>query len=495
MADGYSYVPQHYTAGNYLHRLYLAKNPLIADLSLTGGFSRAQTELENAYNDLFSREDQMLASFAQQYGAGTSADDGMQFLKNLLAGSETALKEVIDVVKNYVEQSSGKIDFNDEGVRTVIIEGVKSIMEDKKFSKTPYETSLQQGYEELYQQLIDGLDQLAGDTPRITESGKKVGKDIKNAYAFEGFIHELVVTGLFNINLVDYVNSNQTTLRSDIMEIFQNMAVEAAAKAVGDTSVASKVKTNGKFSQTDMSIPLSDFGANLNIQLKAKPTSSGKNTNIILQTSTPMEDLISDNIQGADRLAIKTALINQHFWGLGEYKEQVKKVVSKSPEMSGAYGNLSSARPTALERLDYSTTLDVLHPVIPVLEQAIFYNVVTGIAKEMEAHLYVVTDRSGYAIMRSSSILAELASSGHSEVNVTRKGNVIGTKIKGLDNLKGSGRLSIQPKSTQLSNVTSAFKKGGSHERWYNAISSITDAAYNNMAVTLTFNYANQISK
>lgn len=63
--------------------------------------------------------------------------------------------------------------------------------------------------------------------------------------------------------------------------------------------------------------------AELPIQLKAKPRS--KEPVIQLTQRMEIENLIEGQTSSVSKAAIKTALINQHFWGTKFYKDLVEE--------------------------------------------------------------------------------------------------------------------------------------------------------------------------
>ena len=76
-----------------------------------------------------------------------------------------------------------------------------------------------------------------------------------------------------------------------------------------------------------------------------------------------IDNLLSDSGMGYVETVVKTAIINQHFWGTSAYKQLVTATGQGIKLYSRCH--LSSAHPTALERFDESQTLDTLKPVIP----------------------------------------------------------------------------------------------------------------------------------
>ena len=473
----YASVPE-YSKGNYIHRLYLNRNPLIQGMSHR---SSASSALTSRLQQLIAEEDMILSSFARQLGKTGTPTEGISLINDMLTGSDKALKALADIAKHYIEQNagSGRINFSEEQHRKVIIKNFINILQGRVDSSSVTK-DLQEGYNALYKDIIKKINNLttAGDPERA-----------ESAYSFEGRIHELVVVGIFNLNLIRYLSIHKEEIQQETLNIFQQMAIEASAKAVGDQRYTSgQIATGSRYYSHDMSIPLMDMGEGLNIQLKAKPKSSKKEVRLV--SGMEIENLIS-NVDGVDKDAIKTALINQHFWGLKSYKALINSTIKSFPEMGGVYSNLSSADPTALERLDYSKTINVLQPAIPVLESAIFDHLITGISDAMDTHLWIITDKGGYTIIRSSAIISRLMGNTHSLRDITRKGTVVKQTRKGLDELIGSGSLVIKSKSTEAMNLGSYYKKGGSHSKWYQLTSGIADATYNRMKITMTFDYAN----
>lgn len=480
----YASAPEYYETGNYIHRLYLNRNPLIQNINEG---DRSTNLANQKLTQLIAEEDSLLSSFAASLGESATPETGLRLINQLLAGSTEALQALAKILIDYIDKhkGNGQINFNTQEARNEIIGSVVGVLEGT-YKESSVIQSLQKGYSDLYDAMIKNVNGL------LTTSGARF-KEVKGAAQLEGYIHELIVVGIFNLNLMNYMSKNQEKIREDILEKFQSMAVEASARAVGDNKYRpDQIAQKGRYYSHDMTIPLSDFGENLNLQLKAKPIS--KTPEVRVATTMEMSNLIS-NVHGTDKKAIKTALINQHFWGLSSYKSLVMKTLSSErfSDMQGVYTNLSSIDTTALERLDYSKTLNVLQPVIPVLERAVFDHLISGISDAMNTHLWVITDKSGYTIIRSSAIISRLMGKGnkHSLKDITRKGVVLRQVRKGLDELKGSGKLLLKADSQEAGNISSYYKRGGTRDKWYRLTAGIAHKTYNQAKVTMTFDYAN----
>ena len=471
---------QQYYTGNYLHRLYLAKNALFGSIHSSNDLSQANQALKEAVEELRIKEDQALIGISKLRGITGSAAEGEQILNQLFRGSNEALQVLIDIVGQYMEKGT-QFDFNDEKNRAILVEAIIDyINQQRDNKKSTISASLSKQYEKLYDNLISKLNALVFDS----------GKNIRSASAFEGYVHEELVNSIFQYNVLQELS---TKSQSDLAGFEEWVAdVAASSSSTGNESWSARegqIKTGKRNSSYDMviHIPIDDYVGDVPIQLKAKPRS--RKPEIQLVNKMEIDNLLSDSGMGYARTVIKTAIINQHFWGTSAYKQLVTatgQALNYTPD-----ANLSSAHPTALERFDESQTLDTLKPVIPILENALFYKLITGIHEKIDTLFYVVTSTSGYQLMRSSDMIQNMMGLGK-RYGTTKR--TVG-KVKGLENIKSSGRVKINGNPiVNMSGISELYGEPGRgalpREEWYNRTENKADDVYSKAAITLTYNYS-----
>lgn len=471
---------QQYYTGNYLHRLYLAKNALFGSIHSSNDLSQANQALKEAVEELRIKEDQALIGISKLRGTTGSAAEGEQILNQLFRGSNEALQVLIDIVGQYMEKGT-QFDFNDEKNRVILVEAIIDyINQQRDNKKSTVSANLSKQYEKIYDNLISKLNALVFDS----------GKNIRSAYAFEGYVHEELVNSIFQYNVLQELS---TKSQSDLAGFEEWVAdVAAISSSTGNESWSvrgGQIKTGKRNSSYDMviHIPIDDYVGDVPIQLKAKPKS--RKPEIQLVNKMEIDNLLSDSGMGYAKTVIKTAIINQHFWGTSAYKQLVTatgQALNYTPD-----ANLSSAHPTALERFDESQTLDTLKPVIPILENALFYKLITGIHEKIDTLFYVVTSTSGYQLMRSSDLIQNMMGLGK-KYGTTKR--TVG-KVKGLENIKSSGRVRINGSPiVNMSGISELYGEPGRgalpREEWYNQTQNKADDVYSKAAITLTYNYS-----
>lgn len=471
---------QQYYTGNYLHRLYLAKNALFGSIHSSNDLSQANQALKEAVEELRIKEDQALIGISKLRGTTGSAAEGEQILNQLFRGSNEALQVLIDIVGQYMEKGT-QFDFNDEKNRAILVEAIIDyINQQRDNKKSTVSASLSKQYEKLYDNLISKLNALIFDS----------GKNIRSASAFEGYVHEELVNSIFQYNVLQELS---TKSQSDLAGFEEWVAdIAAISSSTGNESWSARggqIKTGKRNSSYDMviHIPIDDYVGDAPIQLKAKPKS--RKPEIQLVNKMEIDNLLSDSGMGYAKTVIKTAIINQHFWGTSAYKQLVTatgQALNYTPD-----ANLSSAHPTALERFDESQTLDTLKPVIPILENALFYKLITGIHEKIDTLFYVITSTSGYQLMRSSDMIQNMMGLGKRYGETKR---TVG-KVKGLENIKSSGRVKINGSPiVNMSGISELYGEPGRgalpREKWYNQTQNKADDVYSKAAITLTYNYS-----
>lgn len=463
-----------YVSGSYLHRLYLSRNTLFSEVHATADKDKVLTLLTEKYNALRDKEDRLLEAYATSFQGSGTAQDGLDIINNLFKGSDTALKQMIAAIKPVLEKGK-QLDLKKSEDKEKVINAVVAYIEGQK-SKASAELSdeLSDMYEDMYNDLMKKINSLVSSS-----------KGDAGLMALEGFIHEDLVYTIYVYNVLRKIETLDDSHRKKFMNWAEDIACIATAN--GDDRVTTKV--GSRFSSYDMTIkvPLNEGLEDIPVQLKAKPKS--KTPEIKMVQSMQIENLLGNiGIDDITHRAIKTALINQHFWGTKSYKEEVKEV-GKNLDVTPD-SNLSSAHPTAIERFDKSQTLKALQPVLPVIENAVFYNLVTGVSEKIDTLLWIVTAPGGYRIMRSSDMLLKMMGLQEREGEGKRS---LG-KIKGLEDIKSSGKVKVDGNQIADMSVLDYYGQPGqplSRTEWWTQTEGIVNSAYEKMAITLTFNYTN----
>ena len=179
---------QQYYKGNYLHRLYLAKNALFGSIHSTNDLSQANEALKDAVKELEIKEDRALIGISKLRGTTGSVAEGKQILNQLFRGSNEALKVLVGIVRQHMEKGV-QFDFNDKENREILINAIIDyINQQRNNKKSTVSASLSKQYEKLYDNLVSKLNALVFDSK----------KDIRSASAFEGYVHEELVNSIFN---------------------------------------------------------------------------------------------------------------------------------------------------------------------------------------------------------------------------------------------------------------------------------------------------------
>lgn len=483
-----SWASSEYVSGSYLHRLYLGRNALFSSIHSSADKTATKIQLEEKYKQLQNAENQILSAFAIQFsnGENSSPEKGFEIINNLLAGSDRALGQIIKQISPLLVKGE-KFDLSVQENRDRITDTIVNYLLGQKedFSKG-IEQKLVGLYESAYDRVIKEIGQIA-------TSGKM--RNGGSIYAYEGFLFEPLVNLIYTYNVLSTISGLNENKKMAFMGWAKEVAV--ISSLTGDEQWSAKsgdISTSkSRFSTHDMIIKVKmDKGmAELPIQLKAKPRS--KEPVIQLTQRMEIENLIEGQTSSVSKAAIKTALINQHFWGTKIYKDLVEetgKLKNYTPD-----ANLRSAHPTALERFDKSQTLEALQPIIPVLENAVFGKLVSGISDKIDTLLWVVAAPTGYKIMRSSDLLLSMMGAGE-KTQASKKGDV---KIKGLEGIKSSGKVKYQIKEGQSANIVDPSiedlygvpgRAALSRADWYAKTKGIVDSAYSKMGITLSFNYS-----
>ena len=441
----------YYSSGNYLHRLYLDQNPLIAGVGSSNLDQNAKQLLQKQIEELRVKEDIALTALAKAYKWGDTPEAGIDFLNKVLLDSSDLLDQlVVNVVDSY-DSEIGKYTFDREETQNKIIEDTIKTMNNK------FDLGERKGeLDTITSQLVSALEK---DLRSISFTDRE-GKGIYAA-ALEGFLMERVVASLFNFEFAK-------TLKAQGKSFNDWIERNVLAEYTGNDSLANANITKNKKQTYDVNITMDNIS--LPVQIRAKPK-SGK-PNMTMYTRMQLSNLVNASLKKAQIDALKTAIINQHYWAQGAYRHKVQQIV-QSTGYQGDYV-LTGAHPTAIERMNEQATINVLRPVIPLMRYAIYYNLVAGVNQQVEQLIYLVINRtknSNGAVLRSSDMLKSLL--GNPET-LTAHGH---TKVDGVQGFA----------SAQIMND---IKQGMRRDRWYSRTSGIVGNVLDKTRVTIELNYA-----
>lgn len=463
----------YWTTGNYLHRLYLDRNPLVSGVNLSSDNTELTSLLQTKIDELKRKEDAALIQFDSFITGETgSAIGGLRKIKNILKGSSGIVNTLNEIAQTAYEQNPD-LDISTEEGKSIITDLIVKYF-NGEYSNNNYDKQLGKVYSQIYDNLVSEINSLTS------------GKDnVSSLSGFKGLANEKLIHALMNYNIYNALEKSNN--KASIDRAIEKLKDEAylVSKNVGDNFV---VGTNRRSSVDEIiTIPLEDGIGEVPIQLKTKPKSN--ETSIQFVQRMEIDNLLMEAREDTvTRRAIKTALINQHYWASGFYKRLVRGA-AKNQEYD-LPGNFNSIHPTAIERLDTESVIDPLKGVVKPFAAAIMYNVITGIEDKIKVLFYVVVYRDGYTIIRSSDLLRSIFGKN-------------GIKDSAIDNMKTSGRMRIKSEPIIDESVEEFFSKpgrdgfrsnaivGAPYERdeWYNETAGIVDSVYQKMAVTLSFNY------
>ena len=96
----------YWTTGNYLHRLYLDRNPLVSGVNLSSDNSEWMNLLETKRTELKSKEDAALIQFDSFItGRQGSVKGGLEKIKNILKGSSGVVNTLNGIAQTAYEQN------------------------------------------------------------------------------------------------------------------------------------------------------------------------------------------------------------------------------------------------------------------------------------------------------------------------------------------------------------------------------------------------------
>ena len=465
----------YWTTGNYLHRLYLDRNPLVSGVNLSSDNSEWMKLLETKITELKSKEDIALIQFDSFITGGQgSVNGGLRKIKNILKGSSGVVNTLNEIAQIAYEQNPDLDIASEEGKSKIVDLIIQYFNDEYSQNSQLYDRELGKIYSEIYERLVSEINSLTTDKGNISSLS-----------GFKGLANEKLIHALMNYNIYNALESGGN--KASIDRAIEKLKDEAylVSKNVGDNFV---MGTNRRSSVDEIiTIPLEDGLGEVPIQIKTKPKSN--ETSIQFVQRMEKDNLIREKREEVIKKgAIKTALINQHYWASGFYKRLVRGA-AKNQEYD-LPGNINSIHPTAIERLDEDSVIDPLKGIVKPFAASIMYNIVTGIEDKIKVLFYVVVSRDGYTIIRSSDLLKNMFGKN-------------GIKNNAIDNMKTSGRMRIKSEPIIDESVEEFFSKpgrdgfrsnavvGAPYERdeWYNATAGIVESVYQKMAITLSFNY------
>ena len=452
-----------YSEGFYLHRLYLAENPLLHEYSDGGKIDAAKKAVEKQIELLRQKEDMALANLASAFlgpDNGTP-ENGMKFLQDFVTGDG---KEMLDsIINSFVEAHENKTDefIYDKATQEKIIQNAINFLEGK-FNGL--------GEKELNKSAEDWKNKLEESLGEIEFQKNKDGVITDRPFqTLEGEFFERMIPAYFNLAFENVMKGQQQDF---------NRYVELDAEFTGQQPVENAVAALNKKKPYDVNIRfnIDDVISYLPIQIKAKPTSNKQEIN--LYSHMNIINLINTSLDAGQRKALQTAIINQHYWSQGWYRNKVDAVAEKLGYDIGFAGR---GHPTAIERLDESTTLEPIRGVIPLMRYAIIYNLITGIDNVTDQLIYVIVGKSKTtAVLRSSEILSDII---NDIMYLGISGHGVGKRVS-----KKNEDIKV-PEFTD-SSVNGLYGKVTRRPEWYKAIEPKMNSMLSKIAITVTLNYS-----
>lgn len=440
-----------YASGNYLHRLYLDQNPLIASVTSTSMNQKAKQLLEGQIRELRLREDVALTALAQAYKWGNTPEAGIDFLNQVLLQSADLLDKLVANVVSSYNTDIGKYTFEKPETQEKIIQDTVKML-NSQFNLGERKGEL----DTVASQLASALEK---DLRSISFTNVK-DKAIYAA-ALEGFLMERVIAALFNYKFAEVFKvqgkSFNDWINRNVMSLY-----------TGNDPLTNANITRMHKEPFDVVVSIDKI--DLPIQVRAKPKSG--QPEMKMWTRMQLSNLVNDSLHQGQIDALKTALINQHYWAQGAYRHKVEQIVQNTGYQADYV--LKGAHPTAIERLNEQSTINVLRPVLPLMRYAIYYNLITGINKEVDQLIYLVVNRtrnSNGAVLRSSDMIEALLNSP--EV-VTTHGH---TKVDGVQGFANS-------------QILNDIRQGMRRDRWYSRTSGIVGNVLDKTRITVELNYA-----
>lgn len=455
----------YYSTGYYLHRLYLKENPLIKQYSSSESVGNARDIVQGEVELLKIKEDEALASFARSFlgGSGT-VNEGLRLLEDFVSGDgRSLLTKIISSFQSTAVGEDNKYIYDSGAQQRIVNETIEAL---KGMFSNNGESELDGEFNQWKQKLENSLNQVS-----FTRQGRDGIIRNRSAQTIEGEFFERIVPAYFNMKFKESLQKNADAL---------NKYINLDAEFTGQNRVENAVLRLNKKQPFDVNVEMTydDMISYLPMQVKTKPKSSKKEIN--LYTKMNIVNLIRKSLNRSQRKALTTALINQHYWSQGVYRDKVDAVSSKTGidiKFSGR------GHPTAIERLDEASVLEPMKGIVPLMKYAIVYNLVTGINNVTDQLIYLIVGAKGESsVLRSSKIISDIVDdlmridiSGHGiSTNVSRKNKKI-----------------IVPNFVDES-VYPLYSRVTRRPDWYRESSKYTKNMLNKIAITVTLNYAVQ---
>lgn len=455
----------YYSTGYYLHRLYLKDNPLINQYSSSASIGDARDIVQGEVDLLKMKEDEALSSFARSFlGNSATVKDGLKILEDFVSGDGKSL--LISIIESFQSTAVGednKYIYDDDAQQRIVNETIEALNGTLSNSG---ESELDGEFNQWKQKLENSLNQVS-----FTRQGRDGVTRNRSAQAIEGEFFERVVPAYFNMKFEESLQKNANAL---------NKYIALDAEFTGQNPVENAVLRLNKKQPFDINIKMTygDMISYLPMQIKAKPKSSKEEIN--LYTKMNVVNFIRKSLNKSQQKALTTALINQHYWSQGAYRNKVDAVSSSTGVDIGFSGR---GHPTAIERLDEASVLEPMKGIVPLMKYAIVYNLVTGINNVTDQLIYLIVGAKGESsVLRSSTIISDIVDdlmkidiSGHGiSTNVSRKNKKI-----------------VVPNFVDES-VYPLYSRVTRRPDWYRESSKYTRNMLNKIAITVTLNYAVQ---
>ena len=455
----------YYSTGYYLHRLYLKDNPLINQYSSSESVGDARDIVQGEVELLKMKEDEALFSFARSFlGNSATVNDGLEILENFVSGDgKSLLTSIIESFQSTAVGEDNKYIYDDDAQQRIVNETIEALNGTLSNSG---ESELDGEFNQWKQKLENSLNQVS-----FTKQGRDGVIRNRSAQAIEGEFFERVVPAYFNMKFEERLQKNANAL---------NKYISLDAEFTGQNPVENAVLRLNKKQPFDINIKMTygDMISYLPMQIKAKPKSSKEEIN--LYTKMNVVNFIRRSLNKSQQKALTTALINQHYWSQGAYRNKVDAVSSSTGVDIGFSGR---GHPTAIERLDETSVLEPMKGIVPLMKYAIVYNLVTGINNVTDQLIYLIVGAKGESsVLRSSKIISDIVDdlmridiSGHGiSKSVSRKNKKI-----------------IVPNFVDES-VYPLYSRVTRRPDWYKESSKYTRNMLNKIAITVTLNYAVQ---
>lgn len=457
---------EYYSSGYYLHRLYLTDNPLIKEYSTDSQVNKAKELLESMVNNLRKKEDVALAHLAEAfYGPeNATAEKGIRFLKTFVSAEGDGRKLLNDIMSAFIntpkDSETNRYLFNDEKQQKRLIQSTIDALANRLDNNNNEFKKAISGWKDTLEKSLREI--------KFTNSQFIQGRP---AAALEGEFFERVVPEYFNLKFKEVMLKNEEKF---------NKYINLDAEFTGQGDLQNAIINLGRKNPFDVNITFSykEVVDEFPMQIKTKPMSY--DTDINLYANMYLVNFINNALDEAQRKALQTAIINQHYWSQGSYRNKVEEVAEKAKYNLGFRGR---GHPTAIERLDKNSTIEPLKEVIPLMRYAIMYNLITGVDNVTDQLVYIIVGKeSNSTVLRSSEIIEKIIE------------NVFGISISGhgvskKEKIKSSGETIKVPNFVDDS-VYDDYDSSSRRSDWYNKTRPKMEGLLNKVKITATLNYS-----